>query len=266
MTVTERLKIQHFVLWIMATFEQIIYMVLDILKEHSDDAYYTEEHILFLAKKMRALLLERKYKNRRNGTFTEMSGENEQQLCIELEPAAMLPFGCSGNWLRSKKEIPELISGSNASVFTVNDLLQSQVTFIPAERMPYVGYNKWLRNIIYAARSSDNHLYLSGNNSQFMFLDKVGMNGVFADPEEAAKLSPENCDGTGGCDIMKQDFPLEDSLVPSCIELVVQELIGSRFAPEDKRNNAKDDFNEAGVTQSKANQAADRISRGNDEA
>ena len=45
----------------MSTYREIVYMVLDELKEHSDDAYYTEDHIIFLATNWRAALLEKKY-------------------------------------------------------------------------------------------------------------------------------------------------------------------------------------------------------------
>lgn len=242
----------------MATFREIVYSILDILKEHSDDAYYTEEHILFLAGNMRNFLLERKYKASRSSTFTEMSEENKQQICVPLEPATMLSNGCGSGWLRSTVEIPALSSVAAGTAFTVNDLMFTNVCLIAPERMPYVGYNKWLRNIIYAARSNDGHLYLKGFDPQFLLLDKVGMNAVFDKPEDAAKLAPEFCDTENSCDILDQNFPLEAALVPSCIEMVVQELIGSRFAPEDKHNNAKDDFSDAAVTNAKAQQPAER--------
>ena len=120
----------------MATFGQVVYMVLDLMKEIQDDAYYAEEHIIFLASKMRALLLERKYKNSRNQTFTSMSDENMQDICLDLEPAELTPDGCSGMWLRSVKEIPDTVNVSDAKLSTVNDMLQSTVTFIPQERRP----------------------------------------------------------------------------------------------------------------------------------
>lgn len=230
----------------MATFAQIIYMALDALKLHSDDAYYTEEHILFLAKKLRATLLERKYKGSRNVSFSPMSSENQQQVCLQLTQAQMLPGSCAGKWLMSTKDIPALMPGFDAVTCTGHDLLPTNVTFIPAERMPYVGYNKWLRNIVYACRSMDGKLYLHGLNPQFMYLENVGITGVFADPEEAAKLSHEAC-MTGVCDIMNQKFPLEAALVPALIESIVQELLGSRYAPEDKENNAADDLSEVGL-------------------
>ena len=236
----------------MATFGEVVYMVLDLLKERADDAYYTEEHIIFLASKMRALLLERKYKGSRNGVFSPMSEENSQEICIDVEPTSLLPDGCSGSWLKSIQEIPDTLDAQDPTAYVVSDMYSGLLTFIPSERMPYVGYNKWLRNIMYAAKSNDGHLYITSNNPQAMFLRKVKMNGIFANPAEAAKLSCDNEDGLAGCDILKEKFPLESALLPSCIELTVQEITGSRYAPEDKNNNAKDGLGDAAVIQQKA--------------
>ena len=233
----------------MATFRELIYSVLDIMKERSDDAYYTEEHVLFLATKIRALLLERKYKNTRNSTFQEMSPENMQQICLNLEPTEQLPYGCGGNWLHSIEKVPAILNVSEPKVYFGGDMLQSIVCYIPAQRMPYVGHNKWLRNIVYASRSQDGHLYLNGLDPKFLYLTQAKMEAAFADPEEAAKWS---CDpDVNGCDIMDMTFPLEQALVPSCIEMTVQELLGSRYAPEDKQNDAKDGLGEAAVAASR---------------
>ena len=45
----------------MSTFKEIVYMCLDELQLSSDDATFTEEHIIFLANKYRALLLKKQY-------------------------------------------------------------------------------------------------------------------------------------------------------------------------------------------------------------
>ena len=243
----------------MATFGEITYSILDLLKEHTDDAYYTEEHIIFLASKMRALLIERKYRNSRNQTFSPMSDENMQQICIDLEPVENSPMLCDGIWLQSVKEIPATVGDTDVKVSVVSDMIHTMVTFIPAERMPYVGYNKWLQKIIYAAKSDNNHLYLTSSNPQFSYLKQVKMSGVFSDPEEAAKMACDP-DGEGkGCNILDMDFPLEAALVPSCIEMVLQELLGSRYAPEDKSNDAKDGLGDAAVTNAKQATPAENV-------
>lgn len=232
----------------MTTFGEITYAVLDLLKEKTDDAHFTEEHVVFFASHIRNLLLERKYKNSRNQTFTPMSDENTQEICLTLEPTEMLPAGCSGMWLHSVEEIPDTVNVSNTTLSVVSDMIQSTVTFIPPERMPYVGFNRWLKNILYASKSNDGHLYITGSNPQFMYLDKVRMSAVFSDPRKAAELSCDG-DGEGKCNILEMKFPLESALIPSCIELTVQELMGSRYAPEDKKNDAKDGLADAAVTQ-----------------
>ena len=229
----------------MATFGEIVYMVLDLLKERSDDAYYTEEHILFLASKIRALLLERKYHFTRNSTFKPVSEENRQQICFDVEPTDSVMSGCSGGWLKTTQALPQLLGENSLNVYPVAHLVSSVVTFIPFERMPYVGHNKWLKDIIYCARGADGFLYLHSVNPNFLYLEKIKADGIFTDPEKAASIS---CDtGDGSCDIMSKDFPLETALVPQCIELVLQELTGSRYAPEDKQNNAKDDLSDIGI-------------------
>lgn len=226
----------------MATFREIVYMVLDILKERSDDAYYTEEHIIFLASRMRAALLERKYKQDRFLATERISNENKQLICLNLVPAEDITGGCSGNWLKSVETVPSILEWAGMSVHTIKDILPTYVTFVAPERLPYVGYNKWLKSIIYCSRSMDGHLYFHSSNPQFMLLEKVMATGVFTKPEDAALLS---CDGNGDnltCSVLDMPFPLEDSQVASCIELVVKELVGSAYSPEDKINNAKDDL------------------------
>jgi len=242
----------------MATFGQVVYSVLDLLKERVDDAYYTEEHVIFLASKMRALLIDRKYRNSRNQTFSPMSDENLQQICIDLEPADDNGLLCNGNWLQSVQKIPSTIGDTEPKLSVVSDMIHTMVTFIPPQRMPYVGYNKWLRHIIYASKSDNDHLYLTSSNPQFMYLKQAKMSGVFSDPAEAAKMACEDENGNK-CDLLEMKFPLEAALVPSCIEMVVQELVGSRYAPEDKNNDAKDGLGDAAVTNAKQQMPAESV-------
>ncbi len=233
-------------------------MVLDLIKERSDDAFFSEEHVIFILDKMRALLLERKYKNSRNQSFTSESDDNKQTICIELEASQLSPDVCGPMWLKSTKKIPDVLGDSSVEISTISDMYHSMVTFIPAERMPYVGYNKWLKNIIYAAKSGDGYLYLQSDNPQFLHLEKAKLKATFSNSAEAEALACEG-DDSGACDIMDKKFPVEDSLVLSCIELTVQELAGPRYAPEDKSNNARDEFGTGNSGYARSAGPAERI-------
>ena len=236
------------------------------MKERSNDAYYTEEHVKFLLKKMRALLIDKKYSPTRNGVHHPMSNENLQQICLKVQPSQVQTTGCEGQWLASVEVIPDIINIEGTVACTGHDLLSTMVSFIPTERMRYVGYNKWLKNIIYAAKSIDGHLYLHSNNPQFFYLDMVGLTGIFSEPEQAELLSHDvMMNGIKGFNILDRRFPLESALVPQCIELVVQELMGSRYAPEDKKNDSKDDLGEANVTTRQPSDAARRYSSSNEQ-
>lgn len=71
------------------------------------------------------------------------------------------------------------------------------------------------------------------------YLEKVKFTGVFSDAEEASKLE---CEQAESCDILDQEFPLEDAIIPPLIELIVKELSGAIYKPEDSENNAADDL------------------------
>jgi len=228
----------------MANYAEVVSMVLDLLKERSNDSYYTEEHVIFLASKMRALLLRRKIRGSRNKSYEVQARDNMQQICLHVEPAAILPDGCDGLWLKSTEKIPELLDEQSPVVYAVSDLIRTTLTYIPRERMPYVGYNKWLKNIIYVSRSSDGYMYLQGGNSQFAYLEDIKFEAVFENAEEASKLACDG-DGSASCDIFSQRFPLDDALLPTLIEMVVQELAGPRYALDDMKNNDRDDLSNA---------------------
>lgn len=210
-------------------------MVLDLLKQRSDDAYYTEEHVLFLLGKIRAFLLERKYKGSMRSTVSEFSDENKQTIELSLEPVNILHTGCGGRWLCSTAAVPALIDKYGVSVTAGHELLHGNVIFVRKQQMPYCGYGRYTRDFMYASRGSDGKLYLKSNNPQFMFLEKVSLNAVFANPQEVFD---------DDVDFMDEPFPIEEDLISSCIEMVYQELSGTVYAPEDRINNAKDDMSD----------------------
>ena len=124
---------------------------------------------------------------------------------------------------------------SSGSVFS-ND----RVVYVSRQRMRFVGYNRWLKNIIYAALGEDNKLYLSSKNSQFRYLEKVQFTAVFEDAEKAMELSCNK--NTDSCNILDQEYPFESYLVPVLVYQVVKELLGPKYQPVDSINNDSDDL------------------------
>lgn len=219
----------------MSTYRQLTFLVLDELKITSDDALFNEEHIMFLLDKYRGFILKKEYKDIKK----DIPESNYQTICLELIETPAIPGDyCEGIYLRSKEKIPNLMSITSPRVFN-EDYFNGEITLVSKERMKYVGNNKWLKNIIYAAIGPDNYLYLKSVNPQFLYLDKTKLTGIFENPSEASQLS---CDKGDVCDPLDFNFPLEEALIPTMIELVVKELTGSIYKPEDTINNASDDL------------------------
>lgn len=223
----------------MSTYREMVFMVLDELKLTSDDAMFNEEHVMFLLSKYRGMILKQQYKDVKK----EIPESNYQTLCLDLiQVPAIAGDPCEGGtYLRSKEKIPFLMTLSTPRVF-IEDYYQGDISFISKERMRYVGYNKWLHNIIYASLGPDNYLYFKSFNPQYLYLEKARLTGVFEDPEKAAELECERVDNEEACDPMDTKYPLEEALIPTVIELVVKELTGSIYKPQDGENNASDDL------------------------
>ena len=216
----------------MATYRELVYMVLDKLKQNTDDTYFTEDHVIFLLDKYRNYLL----KNN-NSADSEFTDANYQTLCIPLvEVPSIIGEPCEGRlYLRSKDKIPALLNKGITTVQPPDYFGSIHIIFIDKHRFRFTGENKYLKNIIYVTLF-DNYLYMKSENPQFIYIKNVKMTGIFENAAEAAKLA---CEPT--CDNLDAAFPLSDDKVPQLLEFVYKELRGPAVEPEDKTNNAQDD-------------------------
>ena len=221
------------------TYREIVYIILDEIKSVSDDAFFTEDHIIFLIGKLRTFLIKQRYSDIKK----QIPESNYQTICLDLiEVPAISGEPCEGgSYLRSKEKIPFLMKIGNPKVYPV-DYYQGEITYVSRERMRYVGYNKYLKNIIYASIGPDNYLYFKSFNPQYLYLEKARMTGIFEDPQAASELQCPDENGDTVCDVLDRTFPIEDALIPPMIELVVKELLGAEYRPADETNDAKDNL------------------------
>ena len=223
------------------TYREIVYACLDSLKVVSDDSYITVEHVLFLVSKIRALILKQRYSDIKK----EVPQSNYQTICLDLiQVPAIAGEPCEGGtYLRSKVKIPSTMSIGTNTVYPVDFYQGTHITYVSRERMRYVGENKWLKNIIYTSKGPDGYLYFKSSNPQFLYLKKVKMTGIFEDPNKAAELEC-NSNNNLECDVLDREFPLEEGLVASVIELVIKYLSGAVYRPKDQENDANDDLSD----------------------
>lgn len=226
----------------MSTYRELTSMILDELKLVSDDSHFVEEHIVFLLDKYRVFLIKQRYSDIRK----EIPESNYQTICVNLETVcgypSMVGAMCNnGTYLRSTKPIPNMMSVGSQKVTTM-DFFQGNINYVNNERFRYVGHNKYLNNQSYATIAPDKYLYLKSNNPQLYYLEQVKVTGIFEDSTKAAELQCPNSDGSTVCDIFDMNFPMEESLVPPLIELIVKELSAFKYQSQDSINNASDDL------------------------
>ena len=220
----------------MSTYRELVYLVLDELKLVSDDSTFTEDHVVFLLNRYRTFLLKQRYSDIKK----QIPDSNYQSICMDLiQVPAISGEPCEGGtYLRSSVKVPIPMQIGSPKV-TPMDYYQGEITYVSRERMRYVGYNRFLPNIIYCSIGPDQYLYFKSFNPQYLYLEKVKFTGVFENAEKASELEWGTSDI---CDILDKEFPIEDSLISPLIELVLKELAGPAWKPQDDTNNASDDL------------------------
>ena len=223
---------------------ELVYSILDLAKAAtSDDSFFTEEHIIFLCKKYRAFLIKKEQDKEKSST--DVASEFEyQQICLDLEKVPAIDGEpCTGGYyLRTTQKIPKILEGTQPRVYPIDFYQGTNISYVSRDKMRYVGNNKYLRNIIYSSLGPDLHLYLNSSNPQFLYMKQLRMSAIFEDVDEAAGLLCDSDGSSESCDVLDAEFPIREYLVPPLIELVVKELIGAKYQPQDKENNANDDL------------------------
>ena len=213
--------------------KELVYMVLDEIKGLSDDFTYTEDHVIFLLNKYRTSLLKQKYKDDKSA----MHSSNFQTMFLTLKDSLQnKDYILERQYKQSEEVIPELLTDKGVRVYPETQFLDNaDIAFITEDRMRYVGYNKYLKNAVYATLHND-YLYITSRNLDVMDLEQVYLSAVFEDAIEAIKAIK------GDVNLLEEDFPMEDSLTSLLIQSVAKELLGAAYRPKDSQNNASDDL------------------------
>ena len=220
----------------MTTYREAIYMCNDLLKGMSDDFTYTEEHIAYLLDKFRALLLKQRYGN---DPKKHVPYSNYQTLEIKFDD-----FHEDKSYYTSTTTIPYMLQLGIPRVISEGEYYDYTFDFISRERLPFVGFNKYLRKIWYCAINEENKLCLKPSSTKVIVSENppltIKLTGIFENPRE---VIDEISFGESDTDTHEWDrnIPIEESLITTLIEMVVKEIAGSTYRPNDIQNNNIDD-------------------------
>lgn len=252
------------------TYREAVYLVMDLLHLMSDDAGYTEQHIIFLLNKYRIFLLKNNL-DKDAATAAGITDSAYQSVNLELERISSINgISCTGSEIttdsyyiwRSTDKVPTLSSVGSVKVYITNsshkdsdlpdiesikdDFFETsnsngsgfrwplEALFTSMDRLRYIGQNRWTKRFLYCSIGPDGYLYAK---STYEYEDPiyVTIRGIFEDPEEVFGDDDDE-------DILDKDFPIDESLLPLLIDYIVKLIASAEYRPDDPYNNAADDL------------------------
>jgi len=214
------------------TYRDVIYMVLDELKQFTTDIPFEEEHIATLLTISRAVIIKQKFA----GQKTEIPMEL-------LQPIQFNIIKDSGI-IKSNREFDVInLNGMhmfyNVTVPSIPDVEFSQTTL---DRFKYVRVNKWLSNVCYFTVSNNNVLYFKVPTTiDALFTSSyieipAYYNAILEDPRTAYPYESKYLD---------LDFAITGDMLRIIIDLTLADLYKHLHLPEDTINNGKNDLVQA---------------------
>lgn len=222
----------------MTTYREAIYMCVDLLKGMSDDFSYTEDHIAYLIDKFRALLLKQRYGN---DPKKHVPYSNYQSIIVDFTPTKH-----NNLILKSNSKVPYMLQLGIPRVVTEDtDYYNFRFELTSRERLPFVNNNKYTLKFYYCAINEEGNVLLRSHQedwreNEYFGPTKFNLVGIFENPRE---ITDEISFGENEITLNEWDrnIPIEEGLVTTLIELVVKELAGSVYRPNDEVNNNRDD-------------------------
>ena len=212
-----------------------IYDIREALRQFSDDSDITDDYISFLIDDTRALLLRQKY----NAPGSIIPFSIRQRLHVDLELSDDNVFISIDKILRSVDPIPRLVESFNfMNHFWVDSgsYVNIKFVYVTPERFPFVGYNKWLQDVVYVTIGQDYRLYFQSANLKHRLLDKVRVYSIFENPKTAWEASADyNPNQTFENDVI---YPIDLDMWVTMKEIILKQMIATLQIPQDKNNNA----------------------------
>lgn len=240
------------------TLREIIYDVVEHLNAYSDDTNIADEHIAFIVKNKRNLLLKQYMSNLRK----EIPQEAIQTICMSLE----IDQNCFEdiNVLKSTAKIPATLDNTGRSNIIKaygGTRFQKNINIIDYSRIPLVAAEQYNETQLFVAVDPRSYLVVYNSAESHLLLEQLELEGVFESPEEAYALTCEsniicdesttsrgNPDDCIPCDFYDVQYPIESALVDPLVMQIVQELLIKYKVPLDELNNTEDDSIASAVT------------------
>lgn len=240
----------------MKTYREVVFAISDSLKKLSDDSLLEIEHYIYFINKYRALLIKQRYLDKKK----EIPLAFYQRLNVGFD--TNLP---SKDIYKSMKRIPVSVDNGIIHSYTYvsfDGIGSMNLNLINPQRFKVIGYNKWLKNELYVTIDLDKYMYIRGQSitpiaiqnedgsinyaidetSEYQFiLDALSGSLLLYDTILDNPIEADIFNNINTLDVLDLEFPCDESLVQTIIELVINEISKLNGIQRDNTNNAADD-------------------------
>lgn len=210
------------------TYKDVIYLVLEELKQTTDDIPFDEDLIANLLNISRAVIIKQRL------------GSNKVEIPKEVMQSVPFRLVFKDNVYQSNREFT-IVNLNGAHLFyniSIPVLPDLEITYTTLDRFKYVQISKWLKKIAYSAFSNSNKLYFKFPDGTITStLLSRGITGYFNtildDPRTIFPYEE---------DYLNLDFAINGDLLRPIVDLTLADLYKHLHLPEDAINNGKNDL------------------------
>lgn len=219
----------------MATKRELIYDVREKYNAYSDDQNLSDEHIAFMIDNIRNTITKQQMSNLKRSVPREAL----QVICLDLETDAQ----CFDEFdvRKSIKAIPATLDNTGRSdlyrVHAPGSRFIKNLNIVDYGRLPFLHADKYNKKQLFVTVDHHSNLIAYNTQGDHLLLERLQVEGVFENPEEAYRLS---CDYDPAVDFWDQDYPIDGSLIFPLTQQVAQELLLKYKLPSDKINDGED--------------------------
>jgi hypothetical protein len=205
-----------------------------LMREDSDDSYFTDEEIYKTLLDARSLIMERRVLKGK-----QIPDDMYQVICMPLcvdkyhDCDCVPDLGCEV--LKTKYEVPRAFFNGATDLMRTSTLWGEEIAPSTEAKKMYREYMKTGKGRMYYVRAN-NKLNIFNRLPKPLKIIKIA--AVFEDPVGAASV--HNCDPDSACyDILGTGFSVKASDNAEMYQLVLEKLLKTKMTPEDRSNNAE---------------------------
>lgn len=215
---------------------EFIYMVRMVLKENHEESDIENSHIVWLADKARAELIQSLINN--NSLTPQLIDLFSDELCLSVTPFKTYEFSTE-KLLRSTIKVPDCFRDF-IRVYPIDKFSSNEFSFVPFRSFSYAGnYSIANRNTVYVTIAPDNYIYVKSKSNAVNLLNKVIISTIFFNTEEVS--SSGCCASCSSTDLEDANLAIPQQFTNTILATVLQKIVPNYQFVEDSAVNKHND-------------------------